>query len=232
MIDQPLTQEDILSFRNNGYLVVRNVTTLADLTSLRGFYERMFRNKTGMAEGNYFDLNGAGADVEVLPQMTQMVRYEPGLRNTLLWHNVALISRQLFGPTADYAFDHGIFKPPGGPATRWHQDYAYNDIFTRFQSVTFWVPLHEATVENGCMWFVPGSHLGPLLPHQSLDNNPRIHALEITDPTTRAHAVACPISAGDCTIHHSLTIHGTGPNQTNEPRLAYALAFGNQCVGH
>jgi ectoine hydroxylase-related dioxygenase (phytanoyl-CoA dioxygenase family) len=52
--------------------------------------------------------------------------------------------------------------------------------------------------------------------------------LEIIDSDISKKAVACPIKAGDCTIHHPLTIHGTGPNLTDEPRLAYGLAFGTR----
>jgi ectoine hydroxylase-related dioxygenase (phytanoyl-CoA dioxygenase family) len=221
-----LSQDDIAIFRKNGYVVARNITTPADLDALRVVYERMFYNKTGLADGNFFDLVSADRDAKVLPQMTDMVRYEPNLRDTLLWRNVGFVARQLIGPTADYVYDHGIRKPPKGPATPWHQDYAYYDIFTRYRSLTFWAPLHDATIENGCMWFVPGSHLGPVLPHQPLDKDPRIHAIEIVDPAAYKEAVPCPINAGDCTIHHPLTIHGTGPNLTGEPRLAYAVAFG------
>jgi ectoine hydroxylase-related dioxygenase (phytanoyl-CoA dioxygenase family) len=223
-----LSDEQVAFFRTNGYLVLRGITDLKDLASLRDIYERMFLNKTGMAEGNYFDLNSAGNEVKVLPQMTQMAHYEPRLRDTTLWRNVGAVSRQLLGPTAEFIFDHGIRKPPQGPATRWHQDHAFYGPGTRYQSVTFWVPLHDATIENGCMWFVPGSNRGPLLTHQSLDNNPAIHALEIIDSDISKQAVACPIKAGDCTIHHPLTIHGTGPNLTDEPRLAYGLAFGTR----
>jgi phytanoyl-CoA dioxygenase PhyH len=223
-----ISDEQVTFFRTNGYLVIRGITNLQDIASLRDIYERMFRDKTGVADGNYFDLNGAGDEVRVLPQMTDMARYEPRLRDSLLWRNARVVSRQLLGPTADYVFDHGIRKPPQGPATRWHQDHAYYEAGTRYRSVTFWVPLHDATVENGCMWFVPGSNRGPLLQHRSLDNNPSIHALEIVDPEASKDAVACPIRAGDCTIHHPLTIHGTGPNLTDEPRLAYGLAFGTR----
>jgi Phytanoyl-CoA dioxygenase (PhyH) len=227
--DHPvLSQDDLSFFRSNGYLAVRNITTLQDLSALRQTYERMFQNKTGLSDGNYFDLASSSADVKVLPQITDMVRYEPALRDTVLWKNIALVARQLLGPAAEYVFDQGIRKPPGGPATPWHQDYAYYDIFTRYHSLTFWIPLHDATVENGCMWFVPGSHLGPLLPHQTLDKNPRIHALEIADPDAHRNAVARPIGAGDCTVHHWLTIHGTGPNVSDQPRLAYGLAFGTR----
>ena len=232
-----LTTEQIEFFYRNGYLTVRGITSTEDLTKLRDIYERMFREQTGLAEGNYFDLSASGDEVTMLPQITMMASYESRLRDSLLWRNIGGVARQLLGDTADHVFDHGIRKPPHGPKTPWHQDYAYYGPGVRYRCVTFWVPLHDVTVENGCMWFVPGSHRGPLLTHHPLNDDPRIHGLEIADPEFGQEyastfcksgngAVACPIKAGDCTIHDEMTIHGTGPNTTDEPRLAYGLAFG------
>jgi Phytanoyl-CoA dioxygenase (PhyH) len=232
-----LTAEQLEFFDRNGYLTLRGITTAKDLAELRDIYERMFRDKTGLADGNYFDLSASGEEVALLPQITLMASYEPKLRDTLLWRNSGAVSRQLLGDTAGNVFDHGIRKPPQGPKTPWHQDYAYYGPGVRHRCVTFWVPLHDATVENGCMWFIPGSHRGPLLHHHPLNDDPRVHGLEIADPAFEQRyssafcditngMVACPIKAGDCTIHDEMTIHGTGPNTTGEPRLAYGLAFG------
>jgi ectoine hydroxylase-related dioxygenase (phytanoyl-CoA dioxygenase family) len=232
-----LTAEQVESFDRDGYLTLRGITTADDLAKLRDIYERMFRDKTGLADGNYFDLSAGGEEVTVLPQITRMASYEPKLRHSLLWRNIGAVSRQLLGETADYVFDHGIRKPPNGPKTPWHQDFAYYGPGIRHRCVTFWVPLHDATVENGCMWFVPGSHRGTLLEHHPINGDPRIHGLEIRDAefgqlypadlrSLAGGTVSCPIRAGDCTVHNEMTIHGTGPNMTDEPRLAYALAFG------
>jgi ectoine hydroxylase-related dioxygenase (phytanoyl-CoA dioxygenase family) len=232
-----LTAEQLDFFDRHGYLTLSGITTASDLAELRDIYERMFREKTGFAEGNYFDLVTSGETILELPQMTMMATYEPRLRDTLLWRNVGAVSRQLLGDTAHYVFDHGIRKPPNGPKTSWHQDHAYYDPGMRQRCVTFWVPLHDATAENGCMWFIPGSHRGKLLDHHPINGDPKVHGLEICDaafarsyPTDLRNladgVVRCPIKAGDCTIHHPMTIHGTGPNLTGEPRLGYGLAFG------
>jgi ectoine hydroxylase-related dioxygenase (phytanoyl-CoA dioxygenase family) len=232
-----LTAEQVEFFGRNGYLTLHGITTADDLAELRDIYERMFRDKTGLSDGNYFDLVTSGDEAWELPQLTMMASYEPKLRETLLWRNVGVVSRHLLGETADYVFDHGIRKPPNGPKTSWHQDYAYYTPGMRHRCVTFWVPLHDATIDNGCMWFVPGSHRGKLLDHHPINGDPRVHGLEICDAEFAATystdlrslssgVVRCPIKAGDCTVHNEMTIHGTGPNMTDEPRLAYGLAFG------
>jgi ectoine hydroxylase-related dioxygenase (phytanoyl-CoA dioxygenase family) len=86
------------------------------------------------------------------------------------------------------------------------------------------MPLQPATVENGCMQFVPGSHREGVQPHHNINNDPRVHGLEI-DQFDPNQAVACPIPAGGVTIHHCRTIHYAGPNQTDQPRRAYILIF-------
>ena len=111
-----------------------------------------------------------------------------------------------------------------GAETPWHQDEAYWDPAYAYEALSIWMPLQEATLENGCMQFIPGSHRLEVLPHQSIGNDPRVHGL-VTDKVNPAQAVACPISAGCCTVHHCRTLHYAGPNRSPEPRRAYILTF-------
>src|SRR5260370_34441273 len=214
------------SFAGNGFLRVRGIPPADDLAELRDIYERMFRDKTGLTDGNYFDLAAGGEEVPVLPQITRMASYEPKLRHSLLWQNINAVSRQLLDDTADYVFDHGIRKPPNGPKTPWHQDFAYYGPGIRHRCVTFWVPLHDATVENGCMWFVPGSHHGKLLGHHPINVDPRIHGLEIRDAelaplypadlrNPAAGMVTCPIKSRAYPVPTPQTIPAPHPTTTH-----------------
>jgi ectoine hydroxylase-related dioxygenase (phytanoyl-CoA dioxygenase family) len=75
------------------------------------------------------------------------------------------------------------------------------------------------------MEFLPGSHRQRVLRHASPGNDPRIHALACVDNFDETKAVACPLPAGGCTIHHTRTLHHAGPNISPNPRRAYILAF-------
>jgi ectoine hydroxylase-related dioxygenase (phytanoyl-CoA dioxygenase family) len=87
--------------------------------------------------------------------------------------------------------------------------------------------LQEATTENGCMHFVPGSHRGEVVPHRPIGGDPRVHGLEVepgvVDVST---AVACPLPAGGATIHASRTLHYTSPNRSTGHRRAYIISGG------
>ncbi len=97
----------------------------------------------------------------------------------------------------------------------------------RYEEISIWIPLQEATIENGCMWFVPGSHRQDILPHHPIGHDPRVIGLEVDEPEKfMAQGVACPLPPGGATIHHCRTIHYTGPNLSDGPRRAYILGYG------
>jgi len=223
-----LTQEQIDFYHREGYLALPAVTTPEEVAWLRGIYDRLFEQRAGREVGDQFDLGGADQEGEtaVLPQILGPVRYAPELERGLFRVNALAIARQLLGPGAEYHGEHAILKPPSmGAETPWHQDEAYWDPAAEYQSLSIWIPLQEATLENGCMQFIPRSHRQEVQPHHSIGHDPRVHGLEI-DAIDTSIAVACPIPAGGATIHHNRTMHYAGPNGTAEPRRAYILGFG------
>jgi ectoine hydroxylase-related dioxygenase (phytanoyl-CoA dioxygenase family) len=224
-----LTQDQIDFYHENGYLSLDSITTQEEIDRLVGVYDHLFATRAGREEGNQFDL--ASPDEEgkeaVLPQILGPRNYAPELADTLYEANARAIAEQLLGKSVHFAGDHAIFKPArSGAATPWHQDEAYWDPNYNYESMSFWMPLQEATLENGCMQFIPGSHKMEVIPHRSIGGDTRIHGLETVDPIDESKAVACPLPAGGATIHASRTLHYTGANHSNIPRRAYILGFG------
>lgn len=222
-----LSRDQIAFYHREGYLSIPALMTPEEVEQVRKIYDRLFAERAGREEGNQFDL--AGTDEEdqeaSLPQILGPVKYAPELANFHFRANALAIAKQLLGPEAEARGEHAILKPPSiGAKTPWHQDEAYWDPGLEYNSISIWIPLQKATVENGCMQFIPGSYKQEVLPHHSINNDPRIHGLEI-DEVDPAKAVACSIPAGGATIHHCRTVHYAGPNQTNEPRRAYILIF-------
>jgi ectoine hydroxylase-related dioxygenase (phytanoyl-CoA dioxygenase family) len=185
----------------------------------------MFAAQLGREDGNQFDLAGADDDKQTaaLPQILFPDRYEPRLRG-VFFELAAGLARQLLGPEADVRIFHAILKPARhGAPTPWHQDEAYWDPALQYRSLSMWMPLQEATIENGCMWFASGSHEWDVLPHQSIGGDRRVHGLELVDPSVVKDKVACPIPAGGLTIHRNRTLHFAGPNATDGPRRALIM---------
>jgi ectoine hydroxylase-related dioxygenase (phytanoyl-CoA dioxygenase family) len=119
-----------------------------------------------------------------------------------------------------------ILKPARfGRETPWHQDEAYWSPEMLPRNLSIWLPLDPATLESGCMQFIPGSHLGIVHRHRHIDNDPTVHGL-VTDQVDSSQAVACPVPIGGVTFHHPRTLHYSGPNTTDRPRRAYILVLG------
>ena len=223
-----LTQEQIDFYHREGYLALEAITTQEEVAWLRAIYDRLFAERAGREFGDQFDLGGTDEEDKpaVLPQILGPSKYAPELKEGLYRVNAFAIARQLLGPEVQYQGEHAIFKPARyGAETPWHQDEAYWNPAMDYNAFSLWMPLQEATLENGCMQFVPRSHTWDVLPHHCIANDPRIHGLEV-DAADTSTAVACPLPPGGATLHHNRTLHYTGPNRSDIPRRAYILGFG------
>ncbi len=225
-----LTAEQIQSFHLNGYLSIPEpVTDDAELSWMREVYDRIFAERAGRDSGDHFDLAGADEEGKTanLPQILNPSKYAPELNEGKYLEVIRGISRQLFGAHVDAGLAHAIFKPAGhGAATPWHQDEAYWDPQWQYQNASIWMPLQEASIENGCLWFMPGSHEWPILEHRPIGDNVKIHGLEMVDLERVKDAVACPLPAGGITIHRNRTAHYAGANTSAIPRRALILGTG------
>jgi ectoine hydroxylase-related dioxygenase (phytanoyl-CoA dioxygenase family) len=222
-----LTRDQIDFYHREGYLALEAITTQEEVAWLRTIYDRLFAERAGRAAGDQFDLAGADADDDeaALPQILGPSKYAPELLHGLFRANAFAIAKQLLGPEAQPQGEHAILKPARhGAATPWHQDEAYWNPALQYNALSIWIPLQPAVRANGCMQFVPGSHKHEVLPHHSINNDPRIHGLEVAAKID--NAVACPLPPGGATVHTNRTLHYAGPNQTDEPRRAYILLFG------
>lgn len=218
-----LTAEMIARFHTVGFLSVEEpIVGAGEIDRLRAIYDRMFEERAGRDEGNQFDLAGVDDDERppVLSQILHPQLYHPELAGPAL-EAVSVIARQLLGPEARTEIFHAILKPGGiGAPTPWHQDEAYWDPAKQYRSISIWMPLQEATLDNGCLWFEEGSHEWDVLPHRSIGGDVRVHGLELVDPGVISRPVACPLPPGGVTIHRNRTAHHAGPNRTGAPRRA------------
>lgn len=223
-----LTAQQVEFFKENGYLSIPSLMPQDEVDRIREIYDRLFEARVGREVGDQFDLAGTDEEgVEArLPQILGPSRYAPELLEGQYRVNLAHVVNQLLGPDAEVGGDHMIFKPARiGAETPWHQDQAYWDPEFDYNSLSVWIPLQEATVENGCMWFVPGSQKRAIYAHHSIGHDPRVHGLEVEGADVST-AVACPLPPGGATFHHCRTLHYTGANKSDGPRRAYIIGAG------
>ena len=220
----PLTDAQRASFHRDGFLRIDALTDDAEVELLLGLYDELFRRDGGFDDGDRIELNAdvAGAP---LPQVVNPERYAPRLVQGLAYRNAREMARKLLGPGCVPTGNHAILKPARiGAATPWHQDEAYWDPRYAHHAVSIWLALQPATLENGCMRFIAGSHRGPVLPHELIAADS--HGLRLSVPMPDAPEISCELPASGATIHDGRTLHGAGPNLSGQPRRALVFGFG------
>lgn len=119
-------------------------------------------------------------------------------------------------------------KLPNQDATvvPWHQDLGYlqPDAEETFM-VNFWIPLVDATPENGCMEVIAGSHRAPLIGHEH-GLGPGANFKGITDQyLPPGEQVSCPVKAGGVLLIQHKTIHRSIPNLSDHIRWSLDLRY-------
>ena len=117
-----------------------------------------------------------------------------------------------------------IFKQPriGGEVTS-HTDHTF--LWTEPRSVTgFWFAVEEATLENGCMWALPGGHEIPVKARVRRDGAGGT-TMEVLDdsPYPEDGLVPLEAAAGTLIVLDGALPHRSGPNRSNRSRHAYTL---------
>lgn len=149
-------------------------------------------------------------------------RITPGLHD-ILWNPAFLVpASQLLGGPVRFWHDQLFCKPARhGGVVAWHQDYSYWTRTKPMAHLTCWIALDDSTVENGCLYYVPGSHRWNLLPITGLTGNmEEIRTVLSKEQNEQFGPVPCEVKRGHCVFHHPLMVHGSYENRTDRQRRA------------
>src|ERR671914_1452748 len=154
---------------------------------------------------------------QLLPSFARLIRH-PRL--------IEAVS-QIIGPDL-LVWSCGFFIKEAGSKSyvSWHQDLNYWGL-DGDDEVTAWLALTPATVENGCMRFVPGSHRKKDVPHVDsfAADNLLTRGQEIAVEVDEASAVDVVLRAGQVSFHHGHMFHASAPNVTNSRRVGVAIRY-------
>lgn len=112
-----------------------------------------------------------------------------------------------------------------------HTDHTY--LWTETLSVTgFWFAIDDATVENGCMWALPGGHRIPVKARSRLNAARSAAELEVLDPEPYPVDGLVPLEAarGTLVVLHGALPHLSGANASERPRHAYTIHVIDGCA--
>ncbi len=153
-------------------------------------------------------------------------RVKPGFHD-VLWNPAFLMAAsQLLGEQPVRFWHDQLFCKPArhGGVVAWHQDYSYWTRTIPMQHLTCWTGLDDATTENGCVYYIPGSHRWGLLDKPELAGDMEGLMDYLTD-AQKAEFKPVPVEMekGYATFHHPLTVHGSYENLSERPRRAFVL---------
>ncbi|HEY0316647.1 MAG TPA: phytanoyl-CoA dioxygenase family protein [Sphingomonas sp.] len=220
------------SLRDDGFAVVHNILTREDideaehlLDSLMGGFDALVERRRGRRRFAHDMAVAAGKSHADQPEILYAASLSPRLAETDLFRKCAAFAGAI-GGRVSRAFDHVIVKNPWNMSeTPWHQDAALSRFgVMQTNRLHFWIPLQDATEENGCMEFIAGSHKAPLLRHDRFRRADGDTGLAAS-PGENGRRVVCPVPVGGFTIHTPRTLHFAGRNATARPRKAWIIHF-------
>ncbi len=210
------------AFRQNGFALLEGALSPDQVAEITAEAERLCRGDLGEIAGADPGVAEAmsGSDMDGLAELSA----DEVMRRFLCIHNPHKISdvarramaeprivdvlTDVIGPNIKSMQSMLFIKSEGKPGQPWHQDEFF--IPTRDRSLTaVWIALDNTTVENGCLWVLPGSHRrGVLYPDREQDDPNFDCSIEAYDfPYTDADAVPVQIPAGTAVIFNGYLLH-------------------------
>lgn len=214
------------TFADDGFVDVGVVISSSDLEVYRTIYDRLLSGDIESGDkrsdlGSHLPRK-EGIRENITQIMWPSALYPP-LRELPLHDKALSIARELIGDDAELDFDMMIHKDPHTDvATPWHQDAAYWVDMPDRRAVSIWVALDDANPDNGCMWYVKGSHKLPIRPHHPTSDGKNI---ECDCSESEPGATPVPVQAGGGIAHSGSTLHYSRGNSTSGTRRAYILNY-------
>ena len=130
----------------------------------------------------------------------------------------------IIGPDIDCFLSQFIFKNPGAWGQPWHQDSSYFP-FDREPQVAAWLATSEATLDNGCLVVLPGSHQEHLHEHLPDDRKESNYGYTEIKDHDFSDEIPMTLNKGDLLLFHSFLMHKSYDNKSDSRRTAMVYHF-------
>ncbi|WP_170473254.1 phytanoyl-CoA dioxygenase family protein [Ruegeria arenilitoris] len=214
-----LSNEQVASYRENGYLLLENHLPESILIEIRNEIRRFEEEAKGMTESNdRLDLEDSHTPEDPRLRRIKLPHKISEIMRDLMYSDLILApARDLIGPNLRLHTTKLNMKSAGyGAAVEWHQDYAFYP-HTNDDILAIGVIIDDMESQNGPLMVYPGSHKGPVYDHhvegvfagafvpEDVGLNPA-DAVELKGP------------AGSISIHHGRIVHGSSLNTSESAR--------------
>ena len=223
-----LTREQIDAYQRDGCLIIKDFLTTQELDELISAVSESVKqlgkwrvggdeDKIHEEGDTYFDhvflqkmnlwkINDTVKGYFLDPKLGEMLcKLEEGIDGIRVWH------------------DQSLQKAPWANPTAWHTDNPYFSFYSP-HVISIWVALDDATLQNGCMYYLPGTH--KLENYDEVTDWENIGGYFEAFPQFKdVEPIPAVMKAGDVGFHNGLTSHGAGPNMTPHWRRAMTCNY-------
>lgn len=224
-----LSEEQVKQFWEDGYLIVENLLNEEEVATLReraewvanGTAPHIPKERLQVEPGVVAGEAQAGTYADSLRKMSHLAFYDEVFGTHARNPKILDIIEALLGPDIKLYQDQLFMKPPKiGSRQRYHQDMPLGFHIDPPDMVTCWAALDDATIENGCLWMLPGTHKFGIIEQSKWEEYERM-SLEGRLPEERPAVM----KTGSCSFHHGLILHCSQPNLTEKRRRGYATHY-------
>jgi phytanoyl-CoA hydroxylase len=225
-----LSQEQVAKYQQDGFVVIEDFLSPQELEFWRTALDEAVAKRGGNKMPDRKEVYGKGDDADksyydnVFDQLINLWQDNDKMQQIMLDERLGKMAAQLSNSDGIRIWhDQALIKKPWANPTSWHLDTPYWS-FTDRRALSIWVALDDATYENGCLFFIPGSHLKTTFDNPGIGKN--MGAIFTTYPEFKnSKSVAAVMKAGSCSFHNGLTIHGAHANMTPGFRRAMTCAY-------
>lgn len=223
-VKSELNDKLIDAYRENGFLVIENFLSDAELEQWRSSVGEAIQERIDKHDGLSNQDDPTTFYANVFTQCLRLADTSPAIAHLVRDERLGRLAGELAGSTTMRIWhDQALVKGPFSNPTSWHNDVPFWSFYSR-KSVNMWFALDDATLANGCLWYLPGTHLSATYDSVGISEN--FEGIIRSYPQWReleAIPAACP--AGSLVIHNGLIAHAAGPNITPRPRRAMTSAY-------
>lgn len=221
-----LSAEERAFWNDNGYLAIEGLFPAAEVEQLRVAADALTARASGLTESNdrfklqTFDDDGGSRLVQQVAEPHEMGAEWMSLARD---PRILDVVEDMLGPAIQLYYSMLMVKPARqGFRAPWHQDMAFF-AHDRAALVACQVYLDDSTLDNGCVYVVPGSHKLGLINHYDGDRFASI----VTGDASHfdAQQVALPLKAGGAAFWHCLTLHSSPPNRSEHSRRGVTFEY-------
>ncbi len=217
VVSGAITPENSQFYHDYGYLTAPALLTVDELAELKNETVTLFRGKRGYVDG-LVDVSDEEPDADVLKKYVAIHfphKLSPLIHQYLSHPRITNILTGIVSPNVKCMQSMLFVKGPGKAGQSWHQDEFY--IPTRDKSlIGVWIAIDDATLDNGCLWIIPGSHKPGYIRPRVPNRNTEFADVDTVDVSAFPAEQVLPVEVprGSVVFFNGYTLHSSLRNKT------------------